>query len=203
MQPKFLNSTVLFGGSFDPIHLGHLHVATECLASFPVGTELYFVPTGISPGKKSVASGKDRQHFLEISLKDTPFKLWDFELMKSGQSFTVETLREAHRLGASKANLFWLMGADSYTHFSAWQESTEIRRLAQLVVAGRPGQELTRQHDEDILLKIPQHPASSSAVREACARGEIPFEALPEPLFVYLRHLTLQSKNPYAIPKAK
>jgi nicotinic acid mononucleotide adenylyltransferase len=71
------------------------------------------------------------------------------------------------------------------------------------VVVTRPGQNLERQHEEDTLLKIPQHPASSSAVREACSRGEIPFESLPEPLFVHLRHLTLQSKNPYAIPLGK
>ncbi len=196
----FKQTTALYGGAFDPVHLGHLHVAREVLTAMPAIEQLAFVPANISPGKPALhASPEERLQFLELALQATPYKTWDYEVKKTGESFTVDTLREAHRLGALKQKLYWIMGADAYEGFDAWKKKDEIRALCRLIVVDRPGSEIRTKNQEDLVIHIPLHPLSSSAVRDALTQEKMPENALPPPLERHLANLLLQGKNPYAM----
>lgn len=196
----FRQSTALFGGSFDPVHSGHLHVAREVLRLRPEIKQFLFVPAHISPGKpEPSASAAQRLHFLELSLQGTPFQVWSYELQRPGASYTASTLEEAHKLGAKKENLYWAMGADAYRDFETWHRKDRIRELTQLIVVERPGSPLRPHDPQDILLPITVHAMSSTLVRDALKRGEIIKNAFPPPLERHLNELILKSQNPYAM----
>ncbi len=195
----FRKSTVLYGGSFDPVHNGHLHVARECLRLKPEVEQMLFVPAYQSPDKQSTqASSADRLHFLELALHGTNFKSWSYEIQRHHPSFTIDTLKEAHRLGAKKEHLFWLMGADAYLNFEKWKSFEEIRELCRLLVVHRPDYLAHSKDPEDILLPIRLHGTSSTQLREQLAKGLLPPGELPDALEKHLHNLHLQGKNPYA-----
>lgn len=175
MSWSFREPTVLFGGSFDPIHEGHLHVARAVKAQLPQIKNFVFVPAAHSPGKPAaLASAADRLHWLKLVAEPEGFHVWDYDLERSGESYTVETLEEAHRQGATRERLFWLVGADAYAGFSRWKNPARIRELSRLLVVNRPGEEISPQSSDDQIISIAPHPASSTEIREALARGENP-----------------------------
>ena len=195
---NFSQTIALFGGSFDPPHLGHLHIAREILQQMPELEKMVFVPCAQSPGKrKAVASAEQRLDFLKIALNNTPFALWDFEVRAGKESYTVNTVREAHRQGAKQEKLFWILGADAYAHFSQWQEPETIRSHCRLLVVNRPNHPLQQQNAQDKIITIPPSPLSSTSLRESLAKGKSPINSLPQALEDHLRKLTLHTQNPY------
>lgn len=194
----FSRTTILFGGSFDPIHAGHLHVAKYALASLP-GAQLIFVPAGQSPGKHApAASAEQRLRWLHLATDAGPFQVWDEELGRDGDSFTVDTLKEAHRQGAARERLYWLLGADAYAGFARWKHPEQIRSLAKLLVVNRPGSVAALQDPDDTLIAIPPHPASSTAIRAALAANTPMVPEVPDAVQQDLGNLLLLGRNPYA-----
>lgn len=196
----FSKSTALYGGSFDPIHLGHLHVVRTVLQKMPQIKQIVLVPAGQSPGKSApIASAKDRLAWLLATGKAEGYKVWGTELHREGPSFTVNTLREATSLGAKKEQLFFILGADSYQNFSNWKAPEQIRAMCRLIVVARPGFPVQPQNPEDIILESATHSASSSEIRHQLSKGNFPEESLPKALLEEFTNLSLNSKNPYAI----
>lgn len=193
----FQQITIFFGGSFDPLHLGHLHIAKAAQQKIS-GAKLYFVPAAESPGKKAKASATQRLQWLEDSLLGSTFYVWDYEASRPGPSYSVDTLEKAHQLGAAKNRCYWLLGADAYANFHGWKKSERIRELAQLLVVNRQGNEI-HLHKDDILCEIQPHPASSTEIRAQLSLNEIPEDALPKPVSESLKILSLKSQNPYVI----
>lgn len=168
----FRRPTILFGGSFDPIHEGHLHAARSAMSGCPDIKQLIFIPCSRSPGKTPpFATGEQRLEWLRLLAEPEGFGVWDFEVRKGGESFTVETLEEARRQGADKESLFWLLGADSYASFPRWKQPERIRELCRLLVVNRPGNFVNLQSPSDRQLTVLPHPASSTAVRAALQSG--------------------------------
>lgn len=196
----FTKSTALYGGSFDPIHMGHLHVVRSVLEKMPQIKQVVLVPAGLSPGKKApIASAEDRLAWLLLVGKTEGFKVWGTELHREGPSFTVNTLREATSLGSKKDHLYFILGSDSYQNFHNWKAPEQIRAMCRLVVVARPGFPVQLQNPEDIILETPTHPASSSETRQQLSQGKFPEESLPRALLEEFKNLSLNSKNPYAI----
>ena len=194
----FSRVTILFGGSFDPVHRGHLHVATYALGSLP-GAQLLFVPAGQSPGKNPPqASPEDRLRWLHLATDAGAFQVWNTELERPGLSFTVDTLKEAHRLGAARERLYWLLGSDAYASFAAWKQPEEIRCLARLLVVNRPGAPAVPTNADDTFVAIPPHPASSTEIRTALSRGLPAPPELPAAVQEDIGNLLLLHRNPYA-----
>jgi nicotinate-nucleotide adenylyltransferase len=130
----------LFGGSFDPVHHGHLivaRVAAEALAL----DELRFLPAREQPFKQGRhgAPAADRAVMLELAVAGSPgFAIERTELDRPGPSYTVDTL-EALRAREPAASLTLLLGADAAAELDAWHRATELPRLARVIVFGRPG----------------------------------------------------------------
>jgi nicotinate-nucleotide adenylyltransferase len=196
LKPEFSRPAILFGGSFDPVHAGHLHVARECLVALPEVKQLVFVPAAESPGRKAHASAADRLAWLKLAAEPLGFRVWDFEAVRPGPSYTVNTLEAAHAQGARVDQLYWLLGADAYAGFPGWKNPERIRELCRLLVVDRPGQDSASQHPLDRFVSIPPHPASSTSVRAALAAGNPRPEWLPEAVGAVLEKL-LPGQNPY------
>ncbi|MGZ3655272.1 MAG: nicotinate (nicotinamide) nucleotide adenylyltransferase [Bdellovibrionota bacterium] len=195
MKLDFRQPTILFGGSFDPVHEGHLHVAREARSALPQFKQIVFVPAAHSPGRPgAIAPAEFRLKLLRTAVEPLGFKVWDLEISRGGTSFTVDTLEEAHAQGAQE--LLWLLGADAYARFSSWKNPERIRALCHLLVVDRPGQESHSQNPADRFIGIPPHPASSTAIRASLAAGEARPQWLPGAVAASLEKL-LPGTNPY------
>jgi len=132
----------LFGGTFDPIHLGHLILAEQCREA--VGLDrVWFIVAGEPPHKRGLArtSVAHRLEMARLAVAGHPaFEVSDVEAVRPGPHYSVETLEEVNRL-RPEDDLFFLIGADSLVDLPTWREPDRIARLATIVVVNRPGVE--------------------------------------------------------------
>ncbi len=130
----------IFGGSFDPIHLGHLILAEQCREQTNLD-QVWFVPCSLGPHKKDGAHSTDRQRveMIELALSGhMPFVLSKIEIERGGVSYTVDTLNQIRESNPDD-ELFLLMGDDSLESFDSWREPSEICELAVPLIVNRPG----------------------------------------------------------------
>ena len=157
----------VFGGTFDPVHVGHLAIANAALEDLPLD-RVIFVPARHSPLKNDgpVASARDRLAMLEASIAGEPrFAVSSIELDRQGPSYTVETLAALRPEG----ELFLILGSDAFADFTRWKEPERIRGLATVVVAARPH---SPGVPKDIRsLDAPLLDISSRELRARAARG--------------------------------
>jgi nicotinate-nucleotide adenylyltransferase len=131
----------LFGGSFDPVHLGHLLVAQAAREELDLA-RLFFIPAAQSPFKpdSQPTAGAERLRLLRLALAGKPWcEMDDQEITRGGVSYTIDTARDYARR-FPQANLFYLIGADHVAKLPLWREANELARLAEFVVIPRPGQ---------------------------------------------------------------
>jgi nicotinate-nucleotide adenylyltransferase len=130
----------LFGGSFDPVHLGHLLVAQAALEELELD-RLFFIPVAQSPFKPETrpATASARLQWLRLALAGRMnCEVDDQEIRRGGVSYTIDTLRDyAKRF--PKAQLFYLIGADNAAKLNEWREAGELAKLAEFVAIPRPG----------------------------------------------------------------
>lgn len=131
----------IFGGTFDPIHLGHINMAKQCLAQCKLD-KLYFMPCAIPAHKAAPAiSNSHRVNMLELAIE--PYSCFDIdlrELKRQGPSYSLLSLQEIKAEHPNSAILF-LMGMDSFNNLDKWYQWQEIVKLCHIVVYQRPGQE--------------------------------------------------------------
>ncbi|WP_411825700.1 nicotinate (nicotinamide) nucleotide adenylyltransferase [Luteolibacter sp. AS25] len=163
----------IFGGSFDPVHEGHLHLAKLALDAANLH-EVWFLPCRISPHKTAnpPSSGKDRVKWLEIALQNIPWaKIEPIELETEGPSYSFKTIQEL----AGKHPLyewFWIMGGDQWSALDRWKNPEIIGNHASFIVLARDGQEVEAREEYNYVVVNGEHPASSSAIRHALEEGE-------------------------------
>jgi nicotinate-nucleotide adenylyltransferase len=128
------------GGTFDPIHLGHLRAAEEIYRGFGLD-QIIFVPAACPPHKDVVvASARHRYEMVSLATVFTPyFTVSPIELERPGKSYSIETVREFQRLADPGTRLYFIVGVDTFLEMSEWREAGELLDRAQLVVAARPG----------------------------------------------------------------
>jgi len=131
----------LFGGSFDPVHCGHLLVAQAACEELGLA-RLFFIPAAQSPFKPQTAPAPavERVKLLRLALAGQPnYEVDEQEIARGGTSFTVDTLRDYAKRFAG-AQLFYLVGADHVPTLPKWRDAAELATLAEFVVIPRPGQ---------------------------------------------------------------
>jgi nicotinate-nucleotide adenylyltransferase len=138
----------LYGGTFDPIHLGHLEVAGKVSRLFEID-ELWFVLAQMPPHKvlRDVTPARHRYAMLELATQDDPrFLISTFELDAAGRSYTVDTLAHFKSELGESADLFFIMGADSWAEVTTWRDCDRLLSLVNHIVVSRPGYELAIGH---------------------------------------------------------
>jgi nicotinate-nucleotide adenylyltransferase len=164
----------IFGGTFDPVHLGHIHLAG--LAKDALGLdEIYFIPCRISPHKpgSKVTGGDDRYEMLRLATAALPWAVVDdLEIRQPGPSFSYRTA-ETFAARFPAAQLYWIMGSDQWDALPDWRNSERLAELVEFIVLARGS---TPEPREGYRLHVVQgeHPASASAIRAAISRGETP-----------------------------
>lgn len=132
----------IFGGTFDPIHSGHLDVAKSARRSLNL-TKIIFVPTRISTHRNSapIASGRDRLAMVELAITDArSYRVSDQELRKDGPIYTSDTLEMFLKAGTSPLQLFFIAGADAFADIASWYNYPHILDLAHFLIVSRPSQ---------------------------------------------------------------
>jgi nicotinate-nucleotide adenylyltransferase len=182
----------LFGGTFDPPHLGHLVLAEWARVALRLD-RVTFMPAGAPPHKRGrpLSSAAHRLAMTRLAVRGNPaFAVSALEVGRVGPSFTVDTLRALGRRTPG-ARLFLLMGADSLADFPTWHEPGSIARLATLVVAGRPGPDAPPAHvpGRVVVLDNPLVDLSSSALRARARAGRSLRYLVPDAVAAYVaRH---------------
>ena len=131
----------IMGGTFDPIHLGHLRAAEEIYWAFGMD-RIIFVPAARPPHKEEavVASALHRYEMVSLATVFTPyFTVSPIELHREGKSYSVETVREFQKMTGPDTRLYFVVGVDAFLEMSAWRDAEELLRLTRVIVTARPG----------------------------------------------------------------
>ncbi|MFC5287482.1 nicotinate-nucleotide adenylyltransferase [Actinokineospora guangxiensis] len=180
----------IMGGTFDPIHHGHLVAASEVQARFALD-EVVFVPTG-QPWQKSdreVSPAEDRYLMTVVATASNPrFSVSRVDIERSGATYTVDTLRDLHAVEPD-AELFFITGADALSQILSWRDAEELFTLAHFVGVTRPGYDLADTHlptGSVSLIEVPAMAISSTACRERVAKGEPVWYLVPDGVVQYI-----------------
>ncbi|MFT4212756.1 MAG: nicotinate-nucleotide adenylyltransferase [Microbacterium sp.] len=187
----------VMGGTFDPIHHGHLVAASEVAASFDLD-EVVFVPTGQPWQKAKVTPSEHRYLMTVIATAANPdFTVSRVDIDRAGPTYTIDTLRDlqAQRPGAE---LFFISGADAVAQILSWRDHEELWGMAHFVAVSRPGHALSAADlpsDEVSLLEIPALAISSTDCRDRVRRGKPVWYLVPDGVVQYIaKHDLYRSK---------
>ncbi|GAA2069247.1 MULTISPECIES: nicotinate-nucleotide adenylyltransferase [Microbacterium] len=187
----------VMGGTFDPIHHGHLVAASEVAQSFDLD-EVVFVPTGRPWQKQEVSPSEDRYLMTVIATASNPqFTVSRVDIDRDGFTYTIDTLRDikAQRPGA---DLFFITGADAVAQILGWRDHDELWGLAHFVAVSRPGHVLSTDglpRDNVSQLEIPALAISSTDCRDRVRRGNPVWYLVPDGVVQYIeKHHLYRSK---------
>ncbi len=187
------------GGTFDPVHHGHLVAASEVQARFALD-EVIFVPTG-QPWQKSdrvVTRSEDRYLMTVIATASNPvFSVSRVDIDRSGQTYTVDTLRDLHAEYPDD-QLFFITGADALEQILTWRNADELFDLAHFIGVTRPGYRLNSQHlpsGKVSLVEVTAMAISSTACRERVEGGEPVWYLVPDGVVRYIAKKDLYRKG--------
>jgi len=178
----------VMGGTFDPIHHGHLVAASEVARSFDLD-EVIFVPTGQPWQKQNVSQSEHRYLMTVIATASNPsFKVSRVDIDRAGPTYTVDTLRDL-RAQLPDAELFFISGADAVEQILGWKDVDQFWDLAHFIAVSRPGHELSRSGfsgDRVSLLEVPALAISSTDCRSRVARGYPVWYLVPDGVVQYI-----------------
>lgn len=182
----------LFGGTFDPVHLGHIHLADLARKALGLG-EVRFLPCRISPHKSSTppTPATDRLEMLRRATDDIPWAFVDnWELISPTPSYSVLTAR-AMATRQPGARLFWIMGADQWKALSMWREPDVLATIVAFIVLARDGQHPAPRDGYQLHIVQGEHPASATAIRKAANAGQLEIEWLHPRVAQWIRERSL------------
>ncbi|NNG20414.1 nicotinate-nucleotide adenylyltransferase [Naumannella sp. ID2617S] len=184
----------VMGGTFDPIHHGHLVAASEVGSRFGLD-EVVFVPTGVPWQKKDrrVSAAEDRYLMTVIATASNPhFTVSRVDIERDGDTYTVDTLKDLRAERGDDVDLFFITGADALGQILTWRGADELFDLAHFVGVSRPGVELnspTVDHlppDRVTLMEVPAMAISSTACRARVGQGEPIWYLVPDGIVQYI-----------------
>ena len=194
------------GGTFDPIHNGHLVAASEVADLFELD-EVVFVPTGQpwQKGGRAVTTAEHRYLMAVIATASNPrFTVSRVDIDRPGPTFTVDTLTDLRGQRGGSVELFFITGADALAQILTWKDADELFSLAHFIGVTRPGHTLSGAglpEDRVSLLEVPAMAISSTDCRERVSRGEPVWYLVPDGVVQYIsKHHLYAAPAPGAAP---
>jgi nicotinate-nucleotide adenylyltransferase len=186
----------VMGGTFDPIHYGHLVTAEEALWQFGLD-EVTFVPTGqpwMKQDDREVSPGEDRYLMTVIAIASNPhFTASRIEIDRGGPSYTVDTLRLLRKQYEEQAELFFITGGDAILEIFQWKDPGDVLDLAHFIAATRPGYDIARfeataptRHPKVSVMTVPALAISSTDIRSRVREGRPIQYLVPEGVKTYI-----------------
>lgn len=176
------------GGTFDPVHHGHLVAASEVAKEFDLD-EVVFVPTGQPQNKSDVLPAEHRYLMTVIATASNPrFTVSRVDIDRGGATYTIDTLRDLHA-ERPDAELFFISGADAVAEILGWKDSAKLFELAHFVAVTRPGHPLVVSGlpaDDVSLLEVPALAISSTDCRDRVRRGSPVWYLVPDGVVQYI-----------------
>ena len=192
----------IMGGTFNPIHHGHLVTAQEALDQFGLD-EVIFIPTGDPPHKIEdlLAHAEDRYLMTVIATSsNSSFFVSRIEIDRKGKSYTIDTVKELRKLYGRGSELYFITGADAILEILTWKNTREIVTLAKFIAATRPGYDLSRIKELEntlfdsgdkadrriFIMEIPALAISSTDIRQRIKNGRPVNYLVPEGVSNYI-----------------
>ena len=178
----------ILGGTFNPIHIGHLILAEEAYFKLKLD-KLVFVPAFVPPHKSSseVINAKDRLEMVRLAIEDNPaFEVSTFEMDSKNKSYSIDTLKEFRGLYGESAQLCFITGSDSLKDLFSWKNINDIFKISKFIVANRPGypkKEVPKEVDTVVITPIE---VSSEDIRKRLAEGRSIRYLVPEKVRKYI-----------------
>jgi nicotinate-nucleotide adenylyltransferase len=191
----------VYGGSFNPIHLGHLSVAEEIRKRHGL-EKVVFVPAAQSPfkGSQYLAANHLRLEMVRLAIAtNRSFEVSDCELVRGGKSFTIDTLRHFHDFWGKGTEILFILGADAVKSIASWKDIHEALSLCRFIVATRPGYDsrpslsgIEQGLRDNILFEDGiQQDISSSEIRRRVRANQSIRDLVPEPVEKYIAECDL------------
>lgn len=199
----------IMGGTFDPIHFGHLRAAEEVLQGFGL-ERVIFVPSGRPPHKSTMEVTPPEHRYLMtlLATADNPhFEVSRIEIDRGGPSYTLDSLRELRRVTSPEKAFYFITGLDAILEISSWQKYTELFDLADFIAVTRPGYSVEALSRLETTLgeirfsKIHPFPVTllaiaSRDIRKRVREGKSVRYLVPEPVVSYIHKEGLYSTDP-------
>lgn len=173
MKPEHFKKVGLFGGTFDPVHEGHVAIAEASYMQLDLDC-VVFLPCRQSPLKENAtsASGEERVEMLRLATRDRSWaKVDDWEVQQKAENYSWKTAEEFQRR-FPQGQLFWIMGEDQWATIELWNRAEYFQSLVQVVVHGRGGFESRGLLPPHPMMIAGDHPASATELRRKVAAGE-------------------------------
>ena len=181
---KKCKSFAILGGTFDPIHLGHIKTAKSILALTPV-EKILFIPLGNPPHKdeNNVSSAYHRLNMLNLAVEgEKDFLISTMEIERNGKTYTIDTIKELKKLLGNAIKFFFIIGTDELLLINTWKNYEELLKICSFIAVKRPGYKdklledavacLTKNYDANIrIVEIPPVDVSSSEIRKNIKNG--------------------------------
>ena len=174
----------ILGGTFDPVHLGHLSIAESAIEQVSLDRVL-FIPAGHPRLKQAepAASMLDRLEMVRLAIADNPrFKVCDLEAHRPGPTYTVDTLTQLTAKLGSTSNLFFILGLDVLGQLDRWKDPARVLELCQILVSDRPGEQqfdwadfyyrVPEAEGRVLTINAPSIDVSATELRRKAAAGE-------------------------------
>ena len=188
----------IFGGTFDPVHRGHLQLARNAQAQFSL-EKVIFVPAHQPPHKPELlllASAEDRYEMVRLAIEGEPFlELSDCEIVGRGVFYTCDTIKEFEKKNPN-GTFFLILGKDAFEGIDAWHRAAELKKKVRFLVAKRGAGEICvpeGAHAEWI--QMPLCPISGSGIREAIKQGRNVDDHVPPKVLQFIHAHALYRKN--------
>lgn len=182
----------VYGGTFDPIHAGHLAIARGVVEKCALN-RLLFVPSARPPHKRghAVAPPDDRYRMAQLAARDDPrFEVSDAEINRPGLSYTVDTLEALREIYSESCSYYLVIGADSLLEIDTWHAPDRLFELATVVTVPRPDNDLTgvnpHWRDRVVALQLPEIDISSTDIRRRAGAGLPIGHLVPENVADYI-----------------
>ena len=185
-----MQRVALFGGTFNPIHLGHLVAAQTALEALKL-ERVIFMPAAVPPHKreKNLASAADRLKMVTLAVVGHPhFKVSDFEIKRGGKSYSIETVRFFRKKYPPPAGLFFIIGGDELNALPSWKDFGHLLKLVQFVAVNRPGYQKKPETSRirHIAVEMPGIDLSSSLIRDRIRAGQTIRLLVPDRVALYI-----------------
>lgn len=177
----------ILGGTFDPVHIGHLILAQEAMVKLKLD-RVIFIPTYLPPHKKGCyAKAEHRYKMLLLAVRKMPnFKISRMEIEAKGLSYSIYTVHQLRQI-YKNAELYFIIGSDLVCELKKWKHIDRLLKICKFVVAKR-GEHLPKEFFADMkIIDIPQIGISSSDIRRRIKRGEPVGYLLPDAVFDYIK----------------
>jgi nicotinate-nucleotide adenylyltransferase len=182
----------LFGGTFDPIHNGHLAIARIVQRKLGLN-KIIFIPAGILPHKvQSQADARDRLAMVKLALRGKKkFTVTAYETNKRSPSYSIETVRHLKRKLGCSAEFFFIIGADAFGEIRTWRRWQELLRICHFVVINRPGYKIALLNKSAaakvIVLRITGIHLAATFIREQIKKNNNVGKLIPRPVYAHIK----------------